>query len=85
MTISTILSQAEVVVDRLADPSDPPARQEAYRLLFISLAAGVAGAFGDPDLQTPAGVTTEMRQEIGRDVSDPRISLARRISMICGG
>lgn len=45
-----ILSKAEAILDRLADPADPTARQEAYRLLFLSLASGVAGTFADPDL-----------------------------------
>ncbi len=45
-----ILSEAAPLLDKLADPADPLARQEAYRLLFVSLASGLCSTFTDPDL-----------------------------------
>lgn len=44
-----LLSKADSVLDLLADPSDPLARQEAYRLMFMALAAGFQSTFVDPD------------------------------------
>jgi hypothetical protein len=43
------LARAESVLDLLADPADPLARQEAYRLMFMALAAGFQSTFVDPD------------------------------------
>src|SRR5271155_1431717 len=45
-----ILTKAEKVLDLLADPKDPLARQEAYRLMFMSLASGFYSPFSNPDL-----------------------------------
>lgn len=44
-----ILAKADSVLDLLADPTDPLARQEAYRLMFMALAAGYQSTFVDPD------------------------------------
>jgi hypothetical protein len=44
------LGQAERLLDVLADRTDPLARQEVYRLFFLSLASGFNSAFMDPDL-----------------------------------
>lgn len=44
-----LLAKAESVLSLLADPSDPLARQEAYRLMFMALAAGFQSTFVDPD------------------------------------
>lgn len=49
-TYLDILARAESALDRLADPSDPRARQEAHRLLFAAIAAGYQTTFTDPDL-----------------------------------
>lgn len=51
-----ILGQAQELVDTLADPGNPLARQEVYRLFFMALASGFQTAFMDPDLPdfTPA-------------------------------
>jgi hypothetical protein len=43
------LADAGQVLALLADPDDPTARQEAYRLLFLSLASGFLSTFVDPD------------------------------------
>ena len=43
------LEQAEGVLDALADPDDPAQRQEAYKLLFMSLAAGFQTTFATAD------------------------------------
>lgn len=43
------LADADQIVDLLADPGSAAARQEAYRLLFLSLASGYLSAFADPD------------------------------------
>lgn len=44
-----LLAKADSVLDLLADPTDPLARQEAYRLMFMALAAGFQSTFVDPD------------------------------------
>lgn len=44
-----LLAKADSVLDLLADPADPLARQEAYRLMFMALAAGFQSTFVDPD------------------------------------
>jgi hypothetical protein len=44
-----LLAKADSVLDLLADPADPLARQEAYRLMFMALAAGFQSSFVDPD------------------------------------
>lgn len=44
-----LLGRAETVLDLLADPADPLARQEAYRLMFMAIAAGFQSTFVDPD------------------------------------
>ncbi|MFM6828748.1 MAG: DUF1214 domain-containing protein [Novosphingobium sp.] len=44
-----LLAKADSVLDLLADPGDPLARQEAYRLMFMALAAGFQSTFVDPD------------------------------------
>jgi len=43
------LSEAESVLASLSDPADPVQQQEAYRLLFLSLASGFLTTFVDPD------------------------------------
>ena len=43
------LGEAEGVLALLADPADPRSRQQAHRLLFLSLASGFLSAFADPD------------------------------------
>jgi len=45
-----ILGEADGLLQSLADPEDPLARQEVYRLLFLALASGFQSAFMDPDL-----------------------------------
>lgn len=44
-----LMAKADSVLDLLADPTDPLARQEAYRLMFMALAAGFQSTFVDPD------------------------------------
>jgi len=44
-----LLAKADSVLDLLADPTDPQARQEAYRLMFMALAAGFQSTFLDPN------------------------------------
>src|ERR1700684_3862925 len=44
------LAGAGELVALLTDPEDPRARQEVYRLLFLSLGSGFMTAFADPDL-----------------------------------
>jgi hypothetical protein len=44
-----ILAQAGETIDLLKDPADGQARQEAYRLLFASLASGYFSGFATPD------------------------------------
>ncbi len=44
-----LLEKADTVLNLLADPADPQARQEAYRLMFMALAAGFQSTFVDPD------------------------------------
>lgn len=44
-----LLAKADSVLGLLADPTDPLARQEAYRLMFMALAAGFQSTFVDPD------------------------------------
>ncbi len=44
------LAGAGDLVGLLRDPEDPRARQEVYRLLFLSLGTGFMTAFADPDL-----------------------------------
>jgi hypothetical protein len=43
------LASAGELVDLLPDPTDAQARQEVYRLLFLSLGTGFMTAFADPD------------------------------------
>src|SRR5271154_1089743 len=43
------LTGAGELVDLLPQPSDAQARQELYRLLFLSLGTGFMSAFADPD------------------------------------
>ena len=43
------LADADEIVGLLADPGDATARQEAYRLMFLSLASGYMSAFADAD------------------------------------
>ena len=43
------LGEAEQALALLADPNDLTAQQEAYRLLFLSLASGFLSTFADPD------------------------------------
>jgi hypothetical protein len=43
------LAGAGELVQLLAAPSDPQARQEVFRLLFLSLGTGFMTAFADPD------------------------------------
>ncbi len=42
------LAQADQILALLDDPADPAARQDAYRLLFLTLGAGYLSAFADP-------------------------------------
>ncbi len=44
------LAEADGVLDLIADPADPLARQDVYRLLFLGVATGYLGAFVEPDL-----------------------------------
>ena len=44
------LAGAGELVELLPDPKDARARQEVYRLLFLSLGTGFMTAFADPDL-----------------------------------
>ena len=44
-----ILARAEKVLDLLVDPADPLARQEAYRLIMMAIAAGFHSTFVDLD------------------------------------
>src|SRR3984957_3809884 len=44
-----ILTSADELLDLLPDPTDGRARQELYRLLFMSLGSGFMTAVGDPD------------------------------------
>ena len=44
------LAGAGELLRLLPDPKDPRARQELYRLLFLSLGSGFMTAFADPDL-----------------------------------
>ena len=43
------LKKADSVLDHLSDPADEQLRQEAYRLLFLSLGQGFLSTFVDPD------------------------------------
>jgi hypothetical protein len=43
------LRKAQSVLTHLSDPADEQLRQEAYRLLFLSLGQGFMSAFADPD------------------------------------
>lgn len=43
------MADADAVLDLLADPTDPAARQEVFRLLFLTLASGFQTSFADPD------------------------------------
>lgn len=43
------LESARSVLDHLADPADERLRQEAYRLLFLSLGQGFFSTFADPN------------------------------------
>jgi hypothetical protein len=43
------LRKADAVLDQLADPADEQLRQEAFRLLFLSLGQGFFSTFVDPD------------------------------------
>jgi hypothetical protein len=52
------MAQADAVLDKLADPSDPQARAEAHRLLFAAIATGYQTVFADaksPDFVPPVG------------------------------
>ncbi len=60
-----ILSNAGVLIDKLADPADPLARQEAYRLLFMTLAAGFQTTFADPDLPDFVPSVTNVMNSVG--------------------
>ena len=42
------LAEADQVLALLEDPADPVARQDAYRLLFLTLGAGYLSTFADP-------------------------------------
>lgn len=44
------MADAEKALERLANPQDPQAREEAHRLLFAIIATGYQTAFADPDL-----------------------------------
>jgi hypothetical protein len=44
------MAGADALLGKLADPADPLARQEVYRLLFTTVASGLLGTFTDPDL-----------------------------------
>jgi hypothetical protein len=60
-----ILAKAETVLDLLADPADPLARQEAYRLMFMSLAAGFQSTFVDPNLPDFVQTVTNVMNSVG--------------------
>jgi hypothetical protein len=60
-----ILAGAEKVLGLLADPTDPLARQEAYRLMFMSLAAGFQSTFVDPDLPDFVLTVTNVMNSVG--------------------
>jgi hypothetical protein len=60
-----ILAKAEKVLDLLADPADPLARQETYRLMFMSLAAGFQSTFVDPRLPDFVQTVTNVMNSVG--------------------
>jgi hypothetical protein len=60
-----ILADAEPVLDKLADPAAPLARQEAYRLLFLSLASGFGSTFVDPDLPDFVPTVSNVMNSVG--------------------
>src|SRR5690606_20814625 len=53
------------LVDMVADPADPEARQGVWRLLFLSLAAGFNSAFMDPDLPDFTPITGNVLNALG--------------------
>jgi hypothetical protein len=60
-----ILANADKVLDLLANPADPLARQEAYRLMFMSLAAGFQSTFVDPNLPDFVQTVTNVMNSVG--------------------
>lgn len=60
-----ILSNAGVLVDKLADSADPLARQEVYRLLFMIIATGFQTTFVDRDLPDFVPSVTNVMNSVG--------------------
>lgn len=60
-----IVAKAERVLGLLADPADPLARQEAYRLMLMSLASGYLSTFSDPDLPDFVPMVSNVLNSIG--------------------
>lgn len=60
-----LLGKADKVLDLLADPADPLARQETYRLMFTALAAGFHSTFVDPDHPDFVPTVTNVMNSIG--------------------
>ncbi len=60
-----ILAKAEKVLDLLVDPTNPLARQEAYRLMFMSIATGFHSAFVDPDLPDFVPAVSNVLNSVG--------------------
>jgi hypothetical protein len=60
-----ILQDAERVLDKTGDLSDPQKRQEAYRLLFSAVASGYHSAFADPRYPDFVPVVSNILNTIG--------------------
>src|SRR3546814_14609457 len=59
------LAKADEALNLLADPEDALARQEAHRLLFLSLASGYATAFVDPDYPDFVPIVSSVFHSVG--------------------
>src|SRR3546814_2881774 len=59
------LAKADEALNLLADPEDALARQEAHRLLFLSLASGYATAFVDPDYPDFVPIVSSVFNSVG--------------------
>jgi hypothetical protein len=60
-----LLAKADSVLDLLVDKTDPLARQEAHRLMFMALAAGFHSTFVDPDHPDFVPTVTNVMNSIG--------------------
>src|SRR3546814_13772658 len=56
---------SDVCCSDLANPEDALARQEAHRLLFLSLASGYATAFVDPDYPDFVPIVSSVFNSVG--------------------